>query len=100
MEILESFVAGEWIRGNGSPHALHNPTTEETVAETSTAGKDIVYAWDAAARLTAVEDRTTLTRTQYAYDKAGHRLLPPACPIPQPPWRDRRRGPRGFTARG
>ena len=36
MEILESFVAGEWVRGSGAPHALHNPTTEEPIAETST----------------------------------------------------------------
>ena len=40
METLESFVAGEWVRGSGTPHALHNPTTEETIAETSTAGID------------------------------------------------------------
>ena len=40
MEILESFVHGEWIRGSGKASALHNPTTEEIVAETSTAGID------------------------------------------------------------
>lgn len=44
MEILESFVGGEWVRGNGAPHALLNPTTEEKVAETSTAGIDFARA--------------------------------------------------------
>jgi oxepin-CoA hydrolase/3-oxo-5,6-dehydrosuberyl-CoA semialdehyde dehydrogenase len=44
METLESFVAGEWIRGSGTPHALHNPTTEEIIAETSTAGIDFARA--------------------------------------------------------
>jgi 3,4-dehydroadipyl-CoA semialdehyde dehydrogenase len=46
METLESFVAGEWIRGTGTLHALHNPTTEEPIAETSTAGIDFRRAVD------------------------------------------------------
>ena len=44
METLESFVAGEWIRGSGTPHALHNPTTEEPIARTSTGGLDFARA--------------------------------------------------------
>ncbi|MEZ4296134.1 MAG: 3,4-dehydroadipyl-CoA semialdehyde dehydrogenase [Polyangiaceae bacterium] len=40
MQILESFVSGEWVRGTGAPQALVNPTTEEKVAETSTSGID------------------------------------------------------------
>src|SRR5262245_11839892 len=44
METLESFVAGEWIRGSGAPHVLVNPTTEDAVAETSTAGIDFARA--------------------------------------------------------
>ncbi len=44
MEILESFVGGEWVRGKGPAVALVNPTTEEKVAETSTSGIDFARA--------------------------------------------------------
>jgi oxepin-CoA hydrolase/3-oxo-5,6-dehydrosuberyl-CoA semialdehyde dehydrogenase len=38
MENLESYIAGEWIAGQGRPQNLVNPTTEEPIAQTSTEG--------------------------------------------------------------
>jgi oxepin-CoA hydrolase/3-oxo-5,6-dehydrosuberyl-CoA semialdehyde dehydrogenase len=40
METLKSYVGGEWIAGTGQKSILVNPTTEEPLAETSTAGVD------------------------------------------------------------
>jgi oxepin-CoA hydrolase/3-oxo-5,6-dehydrosuberyl-CoA semialdehyde dehydrogenase len=40
MEILESYVGGEWVRGKGSEQTLVDPTTEAPLAATSTAGID------------------------------------------------------------
>ncbi|MCZ6688160.1 MAG: 3,4-dehydroadipyl-CoA semialdehyde dehydrogenase [Planctomycetota bacterium] len=37
---LASYVCGEWVEGKGSFVPLHNPTTEEFLAETSTEGVD------------------------------------------------------------
>ncbi len=41
MKTLSSYLAGKWVKGNGSPRQLVNPTTEEVLAETSTAGLDL-----------------------------------------------------------
>src|SRR5690242_19658005 len=40
MERLESYIAGEWVAGQGKTYALVNPATEEQLAETSTEGVD------------------------------------------------------------
>ncbi|MEN8148921.1 MAG: 3,4-dehydroadipyl-CoA semialdehyde dehydrogenase [Planctomycetota bacterium] len=40
MIILKSFLSGEWREGTGEPAVLVNPSTEEAVARTSTAGLD------------------------------------------------------------
>ena len=40
METLESYVAGEWTRGQGTMVTLVNPTTEEPLAQTNTEGID------------------------------------------------------------
>jgi oxepin-CoA hydrolase/3-oxo-5,6-dehydrosuberyl-CoA semialdehyde dehydrogenase len=41
---LSSFVNGKWVKGTGKQSALLNPSTEETVAETSTEGIDFESA--------------------------------------------------------
>ena len=38
---LKSFLSGKWVSGEGQGAALHNPTTEEVVAYTSTQGLDL-----------------------------------------------------------
>jgi oxepin-CoA hydrolase/3-oxo-5,6-dehydrosuberyl-CoA semialdehyde dehydrogenase len=38
MQILQSFVVGRWIPGTAAPVNLHNPTTEEPVAELRSGG--------------------------------------------------------------
>lgn len=40
MNRLTSYVAGRWHEGAGRPTPLHNPATEEVVAETDTSGID------------------------------------------------------------
>jgi oxepin-CoA hydrolase/3-oxo-5,6-dehydrosuberyl-CoA semialdehyde dehydrogenase len=40
MQTLESFVAGRWQAGSGPATAIENPTNEERIAETSSAGID------------------------------------------------------------
>ncbi len=40
MLTLESYLCGSWVRGTGKAATLVNPTTEEPIAETSTAGLD------------------------------------------------------------
>ncbi len=42
--ILRSFVCGEWRAGAGQPTALVNPSTEELLAQTATAGLDLAGA--------------------------------------------------------
>ena len=37
---LESFVRGSWHAGSGSPRPIHNPTTEEVLAECDSDGID------------------------------------------------------------
>ncbi len=41
---LSSFVSGKWVKGTGKQSALLNPSTEETVCETSTEGVDFEAA--------------------------------------------------------
>lgn len=40
MITLKSYLRGEWVEGQGTPRPLVNPTTGETVAQTSTEGID------------------------------------------------------------
>jgi oxepin-CoA hydrolase/3-oxo-5,6-dehydrosuberyl-CoA semialdehyde dehydrogenase len=40
METLQSFVQGEWRAGTGAPTLLHNPTTEEPIAQVKSGGFD------------------------------------------------------------
>jgi oxepin-CoA hydrolase/3-oxo-5,6-dehydrosuberyl-CoA semialdehyde dehydrogenase len=44
---LRSYLAGEWVAGTGTPALLVNPSTEEVLAETSSAGLDLAggLAW-------------------------------------------------------
>lgn len=44
MITLKSFVNGRWQEGSGEPSVLVNPSTEETIAETSTEGLDLAAA--------------------------------------------------------
>ncbi|HJL14515.1 MAG TPA: 3,4-dehydroadipyl-CoA semialdehyde dehydrogenase [Sandaracinaceae bacterium LLY-WYZ-13_1] len=44
MITLESYLRGEWVRGQGALRPLVNPTTGETVAETGTEGIDFAPA--------------------------------------------------------
>ncbi|MDP6930714.1 MAG: 3,4-dehydroadipyl-CoA semialdehyde dehydrogenase [Planctomycetota bacterium] len=41
---LESYVEGRWVQGSGEGTPIINPTTEEMIAETSTAGIDFEAA--------------------------------------------------------
>ena len=47
MQTLSSYVRGEWVEGDGPGATLVNPTTEEALATTSTAGVDMggALAW-------------------------------------------------------
>ena len=45
-QILKSYVCGAWFEGEGQKAQLKNPTTEETLAETSTAGINFAEALD------------------------------------------------------
>src|SRR6516225_1411521 len=42
--ILKSYVSGEWRAGTGKQSELVNPSTEEVLAQTSTAGLDLLGA--------------------------------------------------------
>ncbi|HJY86002.1 MAG TPA: aldehyde dehydrogenase family protein, partial [Candidatus Acidoferrales bacterium] len=42
--ILNSYVCGEWRAGAGKQSELVNPSTEEVLAQTSTAGLDLAGA--------------------------------------------------------
>lgn len=44
MEILESYLGGKWVRGDGATSELHNPTTGEVVAGCSSQGLDLAAA--------------------------------------------------------
>ncbi len=46
MRQLASYVNGAWFRGSGSAQTLVNPSTEEPIAETSTAGIDFASVVD------------------------------------------------------
>ena len=50
MKTLSSFVAGSWVKGSGKMAQLHNPATEDVVAETSTEGIDFQGAVEYARR--------------------------------------------------
>jgi oxepin-CoA hydrolase/3-oxo-5,6-dehydrosuberyl-CoA semialdehyde dehydrogenase len=45
---LRSYICGEWVEGESPQAPLHNPTTEEVLAETSTEGIDVGAALDCA----------------------------------------------------
>jgi len=46
MKTLKSYVEGQWVAGQGQGRPLHNPTTEEVIAEASTEGIDFGAAVD------------------------------------------------------
>ena len=46
MKTLKSYVEGKWVAGHGQGRPLHNPTTEEVIAEASTDGIDFGAAVD------------------------------------------------------
>ncbi|HVS11761.1 MAG TPA: 3,4-dehydroadipyl-CoA semialdehyde dehydrogenase [Planctomycetota bacterium] len=50
METLQSYVAGRWHEGRGTPALLHNPTTEEPLARASSAGIDFAQVLEHARR--------------------------------------------------
>ncbi len=54
--LLQSFLAGQWVRGDGDPIALHNPATGDVVAELSPGGADLARA------------------LQFAREQGGHAL--------------------------
>jgi 3,4-dehydroadipyl-CoA semialdehyde dehydrogenase len=41
LPLLQSFLDGEWVRGDGDPIPLHNPATGDVVAHLSPGGKDL-----------------------------------------------------------
>jgi 3,4-dehydroadipyl-CoA semialdehyde dehydrogenase len=41
LPLLQSFLEGEWVRGDGDPTPLHNPATGDVVAHLSPGGKDL-----------------------------------------------------------
>ena len=45
MQRLSSWVNGRWVEGTGRSSILYNPTTDESVAETSTEGLDLRTAF-------------------------------------------------------
>jgi oxepin-CoA hydrolase/3-oxo-5,6-dehydrosuberyl-CoA semialdehyde dehydrogenase len=46
MQVLESFVAGRWVKGDGAAHTLLNPATETPLATASSEGVDLAAALD------------------------------------------------------
>ncbi|MCA9630958.1 MAG: 3,4-dehydroadipyl-CoA semialdehyde dehydrogenase [Myxococcales bacterium] len=44
MEILESYLSGQWVRGEGAASELQNPTSGETIASCSSVGLDLAGA--------------------------------------------------------
>lgn len=46
MRTLSSYVNGAWVAGTGDPRPLHNPATEEVIAQTATGGIDFAAALD------------------------------------------------------
>lgn len=73
---LKSYVCGKWFTGTGKMAQLHNPTTEEVVAETSTEGinfpEALAYAREKGT--SALRDMTFAQRGQLlmAMSKAIH----------------------------
>ncbi len=41
MQVLESYLSGQWQRGNGPPAAIHDATTGAVIANASSAGLDL-----------------------------------------------------------
>ncbi|MDP3278338.1 MAG: 3,4-dehydroadipyl-CoA semialdehyde dehydrogenase [Deltaproteobacteria bacterium] len=69
MDILESYLCGEWVRGHGKTAALVDPSTEETVAHASTEGLDL-----AAARTYAIDKGGPALRAM-SFAQRGELLL-------------------------
>jgi len=46
MQVLESYLAGRWVRGTGEGQTLLNPATEEPLATASSEGLDLAAALD------------------------------------------------------
>lgn len=44
MQVLKSYLCGEWVTGAGAGQTLYDPSTEEAVATTSTEGLDFAAA--------------------------------------------------------
>ena len=42
--LLQSFLGGQWVRGDGDPISLHNPATGDVVAELTPGGADLARA--------------------------------------------------------
>jgi 3,4-dehydroadipyl-CoA semialdehyde dehydrogenase len=46
MQVLESYIAGRWVKGSGAAQTLFNPATEAALASASTEGVDLAAALD------------------------------------------------------
>jgi 3,4-dehydroadipyl-CoA semialdehyde dehydrogenase len=46
MKSLRSYVGGRWVEGSGTPQTLHNPATEEPLAQVSSEDIDLASALD------------------------------------------------------
>ena len=46
MQVLESYIAGRWVKGGGGAHTLLNPATETPLATASSEGVDLAAALD------------------------------------------------------
>jgi len=51
MQVVESYLAGRWVKGAGAGQTLLNPATEEPLATASTEGIDLAAALDHARRI-------------------------------------------------
>ena len=55
MQLLASYLAGQWSTGSGARVPLVNPATEQPIAEVSSGGHDLVSAFMSARSLGARE---------------------------------------------
>ena len=65
MKVLKSWVCGEWHEGTGKRADLHDPVTEEKIAETGTGGVDFAAVLEHA-RTVGGESRVGRSRWQIA----------------------------------
>jgi oxepin-CoA hydrolase/3-oxo-5,6-dehydrosuberyl-CoA semialdehyde dehydrogenase len=69
MEVLKSYLCGEWVSGQGEGQTLYDPSTEEPIATTSTEG----FPW-ASARTYALEKGGPALRAM-TFAQRGEMLL-------------------------